>query len=58
MENVDLIEDQIENQACNAAVVRLGNYFSNLTELGQLSQLLKGTSIRNIRFGLLNLFAW
>ncbi len=41
-ENVDLIEDFIENQTCNGAVVRLGSYSNNLTELDELTSYIKG----------------
>eukprot|EP00112_Aurelia_sp_Birch-Aquarium-sp1_P001548 Seg1167.4 transcript_id=Seg1167.4/GoldUCD/mRNA.D3Y31 product=Enolase protein_id=Seg1167.4/GoldUCD/D3Y31 len=40
-ENIDNIGDKMEDQLCNGAVLRVGNYFSNLTELVKLSSQLK-----------------
>ena len=41
-DNADNIEDKIDEQQCSGAVVRLGSYFNNITELLQLSAYIRG----------------
>ena len=41
-ENIDKVEDKIDEQQCFGAVLRLGSYFNNLTELTQLSSYVRG----------------
>ena len=40
--NVEKIEDKIDEQQCFGAVLRLGNYFNNISELSQLSSFVRG----------------
>ena len=40
--NIEKIEDKIDEQQCFGAVVRLGNYFNNISELSQLSSFVRG----------------
>ena len=42
--DVDNIEDKIDEQQCSGAVIQLGNYFNNLTELSQISSYVRGTN--------------
>ena len=41
-DNVDNIEEKMDEQQCSGAVVRLGSYFNNITELLQLSAYIRG----------------
>jgi len=40
-DNVDNIEEKMDEQQCSGAVVRLGSYFNNITELLQLSEYIR-----------------
>ena len=46
-DNVNIMEDRVEDKACNSSVLRLGSLFNNITEMVQITKFLKGVFVNN-----------
>lgn len=45
-DSIDQLEDKIDEQQCFGAVLRLGSYFNNITELFQLASYIRGKLLK------------